>query len=153
LESGGPLARLRRATQGGVAFGRPFAALVPRAPRVIAIGGTLLAIAGVITAVFYVRSDPMEYDLRNLRSDPSSRATEIRLSERADAITGYVGSDGMAILVDRPEQVPALKEALYRVRDAVPHDQRPFEGVHSLQDYVPEQQAVKIPLLLEIRDR
>jgi len=47
--------------------------------------------------------------------------------------------------------VPELKKALEDRRDAAPPDLKPFEGVHSLQDFVPADQAAKIPLLEEVR--
>lgn len=152
-ESSGPIARLRRWTQGGVAFGRPFAALAPRAPAAIALVGAALAVAGAAATVRYVQADPMEYDLKNLRNDESARAEEIRLTHLAEEITGYVGSDGMAILVDRPEQVKPLREALYAKRDAAPADAKPFKDVHALQDFVPADQEKKIPVLMDLRDR
>jgi len=152
-EAPGVLGRIARATSGGVAFGRPFAALVPRAPRAITLIGAGLAVVGAIATVRYIKADPMEYDLKNLRTDVSARAEEIRRTELAEQITGYVGTDGMAILVDRPEQVEPLRAALNAKRDAAPPDQKPFEKVHALQDFVPEGQDAKIPLLLEIKGK
>ena len=152
-KSTGLMSRLRHLTQGGVAFGTPFAAIIRRAPYKLALGGLLLSVAGSIALVEYIRRDPMEYDLRNLRTDVSARAESIRMSKLADDITGYVGSDGMAILVDRPEQVPALKAVLEAKRDAAPPDKKPFKAVHSLQDFVPDQQAAKIEVLAAIKDK
>nr|WP_240807613.1 MMPL family transporter [Polyangium spumosum] len=152
-EAKGVWGRIQRATQGGIAFGKPFAGLAERAPRALALLGAAVAVAGAVAAVFYVKSDPMEYDLRNLRSDERARAEEIRLGELGERITGYVGTDGMAILVDRPEQVEPLRAALHAKRDAAPPGQKPFEKVHALQDFVPEAQAEKIPILLDIKER
>jgi hypothetical protein len=149
----GFLGRLSRATSGGVAFGRPFAAIVPRAPRAITVIGVGLALIGAIATVQYIRADPMEYDLRKLRTDVSARTEEIRLHDLGKRITGYVGTDGMAILVDKPEQVEPLRAALAAKRDAAPPDQKPFEKVHALQDFVPKDQEAKIPLLLEIKEK
>jgi hypothetical protein len=95
----------------------------------------------------------MEYDLKNLRTDMTKRQARVKLSALADAITGHDGADGMAILVERPEQVPMLQEALRKRRDAAPADAKPFQEVHALQDFVPPQQADKIPILLHIKDR
>ncbi|NUQ76521.1 MAG: MMPL family transporter [Polyangiaceae bacterium] len=152
-ESKGPIARLRKITQGGAAFGAPFAALAPRAPRLIVVLGVGLAVVGSVLTVFYVKADPMEYDLKNLRTDPTARAEQIRLTKLAEDITGHVGADGMAILVDRPEQVEPLRAALYAKRDAAPPDAKPFKEVHALQDFVPKDQEAKIPILLEIKDK
>ncbi|HVY47464.1 MAG TPA: MMPL family transporter [Minicystis sp.] len=149
----GPLARVRRITQGGVAFGKPFAALAPKAPLAVAAIGCALGLVGLGATVLYVRADPMEYDLANLRNDPRARAGEIALTHLAEQITGYVGADGMAILVDRVDQVAPLKKALEARRDAAPEGKKPFKAVIALEDFVPRDQAAKIPLLLAIRDK
>lgn len=149
----GPIAWLRRRTQGGVAFGKPFASLAQRSPVGITLAGLALAVTGVVAAVAYVRADPMEYDLRKLRNDERARAEQIRLSSLAEEITGHVGADGMAILVDRPEQVEPLRAALYAKRDAAPEGAKPFKEVHALQDLIPRDQEAKIPVLNEIKDR
>lgn len=149
----GPIAWLRRRTRGGVAFGKPFASLAQRSPAGITLAGLALAVAGVVATVAYVRADPMEYDLRKLRNDERARAEQIRLSSLAEEITGHVGADGMAILVDRPEQVEPLRAALYAKRDAAPEGAKPFKEVHALQDLIPRDQEAKIPVLNEIKDR
>lgn len=152
-EPRGILGRIQRATQGGIAFGKPFAALIPKAPRAIVAISLALTAFGVALTARYVRADPMEYDLKNLRTDATARAEEIRLTTLAEAITGHVGADGMAILVDATEQVAPLREALYKRRDAAPADAKPFKEVHALQDFVPAEQAAKIPILADIKDK
>ncbi|MGK4005121.1 MMPL family transporter [Sorangium sp. So ce1036] len=151
--SSGLLGGLRRRAQGGVAFGAPFARLAARSPAGLTIAGLALAAIGLVATVTYVRADPMEYDLRNLRNDERARAEQIRLTALAEEITGYVGTDGMAILVDRPEQVEPLRAALYARRDAAPEGEEPFKEIYALQDFVPADQEAKIPLLQEIKDR
>lgn len=152
-EASGFLGKLQKLTQGGIAFGAPFAAIVPKAPRLIVAVSAALAIVGAGLTVAYVRADPMEYDLKNLRTRVSDRAEEIRLTKLAEEITGHIGADGMAILVESREQVAPLREALYAKRDAAEAGLKPFKDVHALQDFVPSDQAVKIPLLLEIKDK
>lgn len=142
--------RFRDRMDEGVAFGQPFARLVEHAPRTIFVVGTTLAIAGFVALVGYIRSDPMEYDLSNLRSDPRDRVEEMRLTRLAEDVTGYVGSDGMAIVTDRVEQVEPLRTALNTIRDAAPPSAKPFDKVHALQDYVPPDQPAKIVLLEKI---
>jgi hypothetical protein len=137
----------------GGAFGRPFAALVPLAPRFITVAGLVLAAVGTIELVRYIQQDPMEYDMKNLRNDLKAREEESYNKKLADEITHYVGSDAMAILVDRPEQVAPLRAALHAVRDAAPEGKKPFKDLHALEDFVPEKQAEKIPVLLEIKDK
>lgn len=152
-EAKGFLGRFHQWTSQGIAFGKPFAALIPRAPRAIVLSGIALSVIGVFLTVKYVRDDPMEYDLKNLRTDPKARAEQIRLTKVAEEITGHVSADGMAILVDAPEQVPALKEALYAIRDKAPADKKPFKELHTLQDFIPTGQEAKIVVLLEIKSK
>ncbi len=153
LSDKGLFQRIRYYTQAGIAFGRPFATLVAWAPRAVATIGLLAAVAGAVAMVLYVRADPLEYDLKNLRTDVSKRQARVKLSALADEITGHVGADGMAILVHSPQQVPMLQKALRARRDAAPKDVKPFQDVHALQDFVPTDQAAKIPILLAIKDR
>jgi predicted RND superfamily exporter protein len=149
---GGPLAKLRAKTGNGN-FGAPFEYLVSHFPTAVAVIGLALAVAGAAAGVYWVKSDPIEYDLRNLRTDASSRANEMRLDALGNTVTGHVGADGMAILVDDPAQVPELKAALYARRDAAAEDLKPFNTLHALQDFVPEDQAEKIPMLMRLRQR
>lgn len=150
-EKGGMFGLLPNWGQGGSRFGAPFAALVSRAPRAVTIVGlALTAVASVVTYRWVAR-DPMEYDLNNLRTDMSARTNEIRLSRLALDVTGFVGFDGMAILVDDQAQVPMLVAALEARRDAADDAQKPFKKVHTLQDFVPRDQAEKIPLLLSVK--
>lgn len=149
----GPINRLRRFTRSGIAFGKPFAWLVPKAPRFFFAGGIVLALLGVVGTVVYVRNDPMEYDMRKLRNKETTRAADHDRSVKAERITHYVGASGMAILVDKPEQVASLREELYKRRDAAAADKKPFKDIYALQDFVPPDQAEKIPILLEIKDK
>jgi len=136
----------------GTRFGVPFAKLVGRAPRTVAVTGLLLTLAAIAGTVWWVRSDPMEYDLNNLRTDMSERANEDRLTHVAIETTGYVSANGMAILTQRADQVPALVKILEERRDAAPADAKPFKAVHTLQQFVPPDQPEKIEVLLELKN-
>jgi len=83
--------------------------------------------------------------MSNLRNDRRLAADEFVDKQLANDITGYVGAEAMAILVDRTDQVGPLRDALYARRDAAPVALRPFEGIHALEDFVPRNQAQKIP--------
>jgi hypothetical protein len=132
-------------------FGWPFAWVVARASKGIVLVGVALAVGGAGLLVRYVRHDPIEYDMKNLRNDRAQRPEEIADAKLAVDITGYVGAEGMAILVDRPAQIPLLRDVLYARRDAAPDGAKPFKDIHSLLDFVPEHQAEKIPILQAIK--
>ncbi|MFO0593521.1 MAG: MMPL family transporter [Polyangiaceae bacterium] len=151
---GGVLGRLGKVTEDGIAFGKPFAALAGRAPGLVTMTGLLLCAAGVLYTYRYRLTDPMEYDLTKVQSEHTPRVREeLRLVDLARDITGYVGLNGMAILVARPEQVAPLKQKLLARRDAAPPEHRPFSDVIALQDFVPKSQADKIPVLRELKER
>lgn len=151
-ETSGPLARLRKLT-GDSNFGAPFVYLVANFPRAVAGIGLTLAVLGTVAGVYWVKGDPLEYDLRNMRTDASERGNEMRLDALGNATTGHVGASGMAILVDDPSQVAELKEKLYAKKAAAEEGLKPFDKLHALQDFVPEGQEAKIPLLMHMRQR
>ena len=119
----------------------------------LALAGLALTVLGAFATARWVQRYPMEYDMRNLRTDLTARAEEIRTRIKSEEITGHIGADGMAILVDRVEQVPMLTAALEKRRDAAPADAKPFKRIHSLADFVATDQAKKLPLLADIKDR
>ena len=145
--------RFLKVTAEGIPYGRPFASLVARAPRPITVLGTLLAVAGALLTVQYIRSDPMEYDTNKIQSDRHAVAEVHRLFGMAMGITGFVGVDGMAVMTDWVDQIAPLKAALEARRDAAPPDAKPFKDVHVLQDFVPSDQETNIPILLQLRRR
>lgn len=144
----GIAARLR----GG--YGRPVAFLVDRFPRAIAVGSLALGLAGVVLAARYVARDPMEYDMRNTRTEPKTGPTEARrLMSRVDAVVGRQGQEGLAIMVDRIDQIRPLRAALEARRDAAPAGHKPFEKITDIFDLLPKDQEKKIELIKEARDR
>jgi predicted RND superfamily exporter protein len=145
----GVLAAVRRF---GMGYGRLFAWLVPKAPRALFVTGMLLVVAGAVTSVAYVRRDPMEYDLR-ATENVSRESTE--LHRVWDGVVEVLGAshDSTVVLTDAPEDARQLETKLQAEWDAAPSDAKPFHAVHTLWDLVPEQQATKIPVLLEIGER
>ena len=153
-EKSGLWGRMRKATERGIEFGRPFAAAAESAPRFWTIAGVVLCLAGAGYTYRYFTTDPMEYDLTRVQSKSTERGKEEqRLAHLAQDITGYVGLNGMAILVERPDQVAPLKAKLLERRDAAPPNLKPFGDVVALQDFVPAEQAEKIPVLLELKEK
>jgi predicted RND superfamily exporter protein len=141
--------RARQATR----FDAPFVFLVRRAARPLAVLGVALAAVGALAVGRYVQSDPLEYELKSIGNDVPESKEQYRLSSLAAAVVGTKTESAMAVLCDRLDQVLPLKHALEARRDSVPHDQRPFETVYTLQDFVPEGQAEKIPVALAVKKR
>ncbi len=147
---GGFWSRLRAR---GSRYGAPFAWLVARAPRALAVSGVAMALVGAAAAARWVRSDPMEYDMRRMQNDLGGGTELYRVSDLARDVLGANTEGGMVLLVDRPDQVEPLVKALEAKRDAAPPAQKPFEAVHALGDFVPDAQDQKLPILARIRER
>ncbi len=137
----------------GVRYDGLFGATVRRAPRVLVVVGAALACIGIAFAVPYVRSDPMEYDMRHLQSDLGHGAEMYRLSHLAGGILGANLDSSMAVALDRVDQVEPFVQTLEARREVAPANAKPFEAVHSIMDFVPRDQEKKLPLLLELRDK
>ena len=145
----GPIARMRRF---GMSYGRVFAWLVPKAPRVLFGVGVLAVAVGAVTCFLYIRRDPLEYDTRGTENDPHHNEELHRVWDGVIDILGG-GHEGMVVLADTPEEAHELQRKLQRDYDAAAENNKPFEGVHSLWDMVPDDQPAKDPVLLEIGER
>jgi predicted RND superfamily exporter protein len=133
------------------AYERPFVFFVSRAPRTVAIVSLFVAGAGAVAFGLWLRADPIDYDMRHMQNDLGGGKELYRVAARAADVLGNNTESGMVVLANTPEEVPELKQALEERRDAAPPELRPFQGVHTLQDFVPADQQAKIPLLEEIR--
>lgn len=138
---------------GGIRYDAPFAWLVPRAPRLFVAAGVVLAIAGAGLVTRYVRSDPMEYDMRRLQNDLGGGREMYRVSAIAAGVLGAKLESSMVVLCDRFDQVEALKDVLDARRNAAPEGAKPFEAVHTILAFLPKAQDAKLPVLGEIKEK
>ena len=137
----------------GIRFDAPFTRLVARAPGGIAVTGVAIACAGLALVVPYVRSDPMEYDMRRLQNDLGGSGEMYRVSALAADVLGANLESAMVIVTERVDQVVSLKATLEARRDAASEAEKPFEAVHTLLDFVAADQTAKIPILRDLRTR
>ncbi|MGC4090709.1 MAG: MMPL family transporter [Polyangiaceae bacterium] len=137
----------------GARYDSLFGSLVSKAPRPIVVGGLTLSVLGALGLLPYLHSDPMEYDMRRMHSDLGRTSDIYRASELAARVLGGQLDNSMVVLAHRIDQVQALEESLRARRSAAPADQKPFEAVYSLLDFVPANQAEKLPILGSIRER
>ena len=135
------------------AYERPFVFLVSRAPRAMAVGSLVLAVAGAVAFALWLRADPIDYDMRHMQNDLGGGKALYRVAARAADVLGNNTESGMVVLANSADEVPDLVKALEQRRDAAPPELKPFEGVHTLQDFVPPDQAAKIPILEEVRKK
>ena len=136
-------------------YGYPFVWMAKRAPRAIAIFGLVSGALTIVIAARYFIDDPMEYNLRTVfkTSSPGQQSSASQLTGRVDDIVGRGGQDGRAVVVDRVDQVQPLVIELLKRRDAAAPELKPFEKVVTIFDLLPKDQATKVELLTEIRDR
>jgi predicted RND superfamily exporter protein len=149
--SAGSKTWFQRWRQRPSAYERPFVFLVSKAPRAMAILSLVLAAAGAVAFVLWLRSDPIEYDMRHMQNDLGGGKELYRVAAKAAEVLGNNTESGMVVLANSPDEVPELKKVLEERRDAAPPEIKPFEGVHTLQDFVPPDQAEKIPILEDVR--
>ncbi len=135
----------------GVRYDAPFTLLLRAAPRTILLVGLCLSLVGSAFAVSYFRGDPIEYDMKRLFNQMGGGNDLKRLSTVARDVVGIDAESSMSIVADELDQVPRLAKALEAKRDGAPAGQKPFQAVHTLFDFVPDQQDQKIPILLEMR--
>ena len=134
-------------------YGYIFAYFAEKASRPIVAVAVIGALICGGLSVQYIRHDPMEYDFHNIRNENKSESSARVLSTRVDKIVGRMGQDGMAVMVDRLDQVTPLKQELDKRKEAAPADKKPFEKVVTMYDLLPDRQAEKVQLVSEIVDR
>jgi uncharacterized protein len=134
-------------------YGLAFAWVARRIPRTVVAVSLLLGLLAALASVRYVVSDPMEYDLSNLSNDHKGKTPARKMSIRVDKVVGRMGQDGMAVMVERLDQVAPLKAALDRRLAEAPEDKKPFERVVTLYDLLPDRQPEKIKMVEEVVDR
>jgi predicted RND superfamily exporter protein len=138
------------AARGNALYGRPFAWLVERASGGVLVVGLVVTVAAFALAWRYVANDPMEYNMRNVDNAPVDRPTEARrLMGVANGLLPSLGLDGIALAVDRLEQVRPLAAELERRRDAVASP--PFGRVVTVYSLLPTDQEKKLGKLRSTR--
>ncbi|MCS6902327.1 MAG: MMPL family transporter, partial [Myxococcales bacterium] len=134
-------------------YGVLFARLAMANPRIITALGAVLSVISLGMAIRYFSTDPMEYDMANIRNERRDQTAAGELSKKVDRVVGQIGQDGIAIMTDRLDQVPLLEAELYRRRAAAPPDKVPFDRVVTIFSLLPSRQEEKLPLIQEMLDR
>jgi len=138
------------AAKGNALYGRPFAWLVTKAPRAILAIGLLVTLASSVLAYRFLANDPMEYDMKNVDNSPVDKPSEARrLMGVANRLLPSLGLDGIALAVERLDQVKPLAAALEKKRDAAKTP--PFGRVVTIFSLLPTEQETKLAKLTEVR--
>lgn len=111
----------------------------------------LIAIAATVIVIRYVRADPFEYDIRNLRSEGKDAVTERHWMKVSDEAFGRGYAGRTFIAADRLDQVPLIVNALRAADKGKPAAQQVIGSVESILDLVPEHQREKLAVLADIR--
>ncbi|MGZ3452159.1 MAG: efflux RND transporter permease subunit [Polyangiales bacterium] len=135
----------------GIPFGAPFAWIAKRGSALMAIAGLGLGVAASVATYRWVKHDPLEYELWRLENDEGAPSAASKLGDQVGPLVGRSGADGMAIMVDRIDQVKPLVAELYKRKDAAPEGKKPFEKVVSIYDLIPDRQEDKLVLLKDTR--
>jgi predicted RND superfamily exporter protein len=144
----------KRAVNVGQYFGALFERIGLGAPRAIAAVGGLIGLLAVVMTALYFHADPMEYNMKKVGNDDADNPSAAKeLTHSVDDVVGRIGQDGIAIVTDRVDQVQPLEAELERRRKAAGPDKEPFENTVSIYSILPTQQAEKLPLIEEMRDR
>lgn len=126
-----------------------FAALISRAPRVLAYGGALSGIAAAIVTVLFLR-DPFEKDFNKLRYTGAFTEGAGYWEAKVDEIFGrYLTAQ--VIIADDAADVPAIVTQLEKVSKS-DDPRKPISDVTALSTLVPPQQPEKLEILREIRE-
>ncbi|MGZ6162103.1 MAG: MMPL family transporter, partial [Myxococcaceae bacterium] len=88
------------------AYERPFVFLVSRAPRMMAIVSLVLAAAGAVAFVWWLREDPIDYDMRHMQNDLGGGKEVYRVAAKAADVLGNNTESGMVVLANTPDEVP-----------------------------------------------
>ncbi len=136
----------------GMAYGKVFAWIAPKAPRSVLALGVAVAVVGGVMCVRYATSDPMEYDMGKTQND---RGTTADIHHGWAVATDVLGATqgGMVILTDSPAESRELQDELTERWNAAPAGAKPFVAVRSLWSFVPKDQAEKLPTLLALGSR
>jgi hypothetical protein len=102
-------------------------------------------------AAHYLISDPLENDLRNLRSYTAALDEASRWMDKFDHAFGHGLDGGFAIGVERRSEASVVAARLRAVDLGKPERARLFSSIHTLDDGLPTDQATKLTVLGEIR--
>jgi predicted RND superfamily exporter protein len=147
------LTLLGRRVRGGSAaeLGKLLDRLLPARPRLVAgLGLGLLAITGAMT-VRYLTHDPLEDDLRNLRSYNAELDAESAWMHKFDEAFGGGISGGFVIGVDDESKAAAVAARLKAYDAGKERHQHMFSQISTLDDVLPSQQPEKLAVLADIR--
>ena len=137
----------------GLRYEAPFAWLLQKSPWGVAAGCSIVALFSVIAISRGFGRDPMQYNMKQLFNQMADAKGQKRLSTLAREAIGVANESSMAILCDRRDQVSLLTDALHQRWLQASGSAKPFEALHGIDDFVPQDQVAKLRLANKLRDR
>ncbi len=121
-------------------------------PLVVCLAAVALAIGAGVVVWRYLAADPLEYNLRNLRSV----ADDALVARKWQTVTNEAFGRGVGgktyVAADRQDQVAGVVTALRAIDADRPAGARRIGGVQSILDVLPPDQRERLELLGEIRE-
>ncbi len=144
--------RNTRIYQGDPLVGKTLVRLIGfRRSGVVCVVGVIAAVLSTVIVVRYVKADPFEYDIKQLRSEGGDAVTARKWMSVSDQTFGRGYSGRTYIAADRMEQVPMIVAALRQHDAGLPPAEQTFGSVSSILDIVPDKQPEKLAVLSDIR--
>jgi uncharacterized membrane protein YdfJ with MMPL/SSD domain len=134
-------------------MGRWLAALLPRRKGWALAALGLLVPVLVVVAARYLASDPIEYNLRNLRASGTEAQIARQWQKKLDDGFGRGISGGFVVALERREDVPGVERQLRQVTGTLGGQPSGplLARVTALDDLLPVDQERRMALLGEIR--
>jgi predicted RND superfamily exporter protein len=137
-------------------LGRWLARALMWRPRALGALGIAVAIFSAVVSTVYIARDPFAKDWRGLQAD-GGRIDELRaFDQRLRDSFGRTLFNGMSYqlvaAVPSVDDAGPLVERLRAIEAARPKDRPVLMEIRSLADLVPRDEAIRLPLLTEIRD-
>lgn len=132
------------------AYGVAFARLAFSRPNVVLALGFVTTVITFGATWHAVVGDPLEYDFRNLQADrPATSRVSTVNRWVGDTVDETQSGSAVAVLARRTSDVEHFRSALVAIRAARPDA---FGAVHSVDEFLPRDQAEKIPVLARLRE-
>jgi predicted RND superfamily exporter protein len=122
-----------------------------RRPVVAVVAAAAVTVVCGAVAWKYIADDPLEYDIRNLRSEGDLAVESRRWMKTSDEHFGRGISGRTFVAADRLDQVPLIVDALRSIDKDKAEAQRTIGSVASYLDVMPLDQEQRIAVLAEIR--
>ena len=133
-------------------FGAWLARVVPKQARLVAATGIALLVLTTGATVRYLTHDPLEDDLRNLRSDNAALDAEGAWMSKFDRAFGNGIEGGFIIGVGDAREAPIVASKLRAVDAGKPDIEHLFSRISTLDELLPKDQLSEIAVLGDIRE-